>query len=98
VSARLIGGIIAAVAPAVVGPGICRWHRQDALRASAEPMEATAMETESAGLAGLLPFWILIAGGLLVAVTGWFDRDVRRTRVTSTDRTDRVVDPYATRR
>jgi hypothetical protein len=32
----------------------------------------------SSGLIGLLPFWILIAGAVLVAATG-LNRDVRRS-------------------
>jgi hypothetical protein len=50
----------------------------------------------SFGLIGLLPFWILIAGAVMVAMTG-LDRDVRRSRSTR-DETDSRGAPYESRR
>jgi hypothetical protein len=39
----------------------------------------------SSGLIGLLPFWILIAGALLVAASSWLDPKVRNAEVRHRD-------------
>jgi hypothetical protein len=40
------------------------------------------------GIAGLLPFWILIAGALLVGASSWLDPSVRRAERTRSDLRD----------